>query len=166
MLIESDLGEGSTFGFKINLKVGEAPESQKEEESLDFDFSNLKVLLVEDHVINQKLALKVLSKIGIEADLAENGLIATEKVADNEYDVIFMDFQMPVMDGISATEQIRKTNKDVYIIAMTASVFAEDKQKCFDVGMNSYIPKPIKKSVIIENLIEAQAHLLNLKKSA
>ena len=110
------------------------------------DFSHLKVLLAEDNLVNQKVASGILKKLAIEVDVAQNGLEAVEKVQKNTYQLIFMDMQMPVMDGITATTEIRKLKLENQptIIAMTANASPEDKENCFQAGMNDFISKPFK----------------------
>ena len=106
------------------------------------------VLLVEDHPTNQKVAAKMLSKLNCTVDIAENGKIAVEKITQNAYDILFMDCQMPVMDGFEATIIIRalgdSSKRGVPIIAMTANAMKGDKEKCLNVGMDDYITKPVK----------------------
>ena len=106
---------------------------------------HLKILLVEDNLFNQKVALHMLKRIGRQADVAGNGVEALAAVRHNAYDVILMDMQMPTMDGILATEQIRRLpiNQQPHIIAMTASVLPEDQQRALAAGMNDFIAKPI-----------------------
>jgi PAS domain S-box-containing protein len=108
-----------------------------------FSFDGLKVLLVEDVVMNQELATEILSKKGIITSLANNGQEAVEAIRANKFDVVLMDMQMPIMDGCQATETIRKFNQQLPIIAMTANAMASDKEKCLASGMNGYITKPI-----------------------
>lgn len=102
-----------------------------------------KILLVEDNELNQELALELLHQAGIDTDLAENGKQAIEKVADNNYDGVLMDLQMPVMDGLTATGIIRQNYPDLPIIAMTANAMAGDKERVLQAGMNDHITKPI-----------------------
>ncbi len=109
---------------------------------------NIRLLLVEDNKINQKVALKVLNKIGYNADIANNGKEAVETLEKTEYDLILMDCQMPEMDGYEATRHIRSQgsqvlNHDIPVIAMTANAMKGDKEKCFEAGMDDYISKPI-----------------------
>ena len=105
-----------------------------------------RVLLVEDNPVNQIIAQKVLQKMGCKVDIADNGAVAYEKLDKNTHDVVFMDCQMPVLDGYEATKKIRKehTYSDVVIIAMTANALAGDKEKCISVGMDDYLSKPVK----------------------
>jgi PAS domain S-box-containing protein len=116
----------------------------------------LKILLVEDTILNQKIACLMLKKLGYEdIDIANNGLEGVNFVQQKSYDVIFMDMQMPVLDGINATKQIRNLGtkiKQPYIIAMTASALSEDKENCFNAGMNDYLSKPVKSDNIFQAL--------------
>ncbi len=106
----------------------------------------LRLLLVEDNISNQKVAIRYLQKWEIEADLAENGLICLEKIKHQDYDIILMDLQMPEMDGYTATSEIRKKTepkfKEIPIIALTASALSDTKSKVQEAGMTDYISKP------------------------
>lgn len=105
----------------------------------------LRILLVEDNKVNQMVACAMLKRLGYQVDgVANNGLEALQALKNNAYDLIFMDLQMPEMDGLTATKIIRTELKDqVRIVAVTANVMPEDRQACFEVGMNDYISKPI-----------------------
>ena len=106
----------------------------------------MKVLLVEDHAINQKLAITLLERWGHHVAVAENGQIAVDKVAQESFDVILMDMMMPVMDGLEATRRIRASEgaRRTPIIAMTANAMESDRERCLEAGMDDYISKPIK----------------------
>ena len=115
----------------------------------------LKVLLVEDNRVNQKLALRMLGKMGFQPELAENGLEAFEAVQARTVDLVLMDMQMPVMDGLQATRLIRaelSAAQQPVIIAMTANAMDEDRQACLAAGMNDFITKPISIQVVQEKL--------------
>ena len=110
------------------------------------------ILLVEDHIINQIATKKVLEKWGkVTVDIAKNGKIAIEKANSNNYDLILMDIQMPILDGIAATEIIRKSS-NLPIIALTAHASDEEKAKCLDKGMNEYITKPFKPKELYQKI--------------
>ena len=115
---------------------------------LQEDFSKhypLRILVTEDDKINQKIALKVLNKLGYKPDLAANGKEALEMVGDGDYDVILMDVQMPVMDGLEATRMMRLClNTQPVIIAMTANAMQGDRELCITAGMNDYVSKPVR----------------------
>lgn len=116
----------------------------------------LKILLVEDNVVNQKLALLLLKKKGHSIVVANNGLEAVEKHKSGDFDLILMDVQMPEMDGLDATRSIRKyeqfTGKHIPIIAMTAHAFKKDEEICLNAGMDAYVSKPISKSLLFETI--------------
>jgi len=115
----------------------------------------LRILLAEDRVINQKVALRLLSHCGYMADIASNGIEVLEALKRQIYDVILMDVQMPEMNGLEATRIIRKElpeDRQPWIIAMTAGAFTQDREECFMAGMNDYISKPIKLDKLKESL--------------
>ena len=140
------------------LKPGKAPvlEEKVSKGVLSEDFSKrypLDILLAEDNIINQKLAMKVLSKLGYEPELANNGLEAVDKLMNKQFDVILMDMLMPVMDGLEATIEIRKNSLyQPAIIAMTANAMPEDREACINAGMNDYITKPISLEILVNAL--------------
>jgi CheY-like chemotaxis protein len=110
----------------------------------------LNILLVEDNPINQKVAQRIIKKFGYTVDNAVNGLLALDSVRNKKYDIIFMDIQMPEMDGLEATKIILDTymEKSPKIIAMTAAVMKGDREKCIEAGMVDYIPKPVLPEVV------------------
>lgn len=118
-----------------------------------------KVLLVEDNVTNQAVAKGVLDQFGLKTDIANNGKIALDMLNQSQYDLVFMDCQMPVMDGYEASEFIRQDesqskNKSIPIVAMTANAMKGDREKCLASGMNDHIPKPINGKMILNALEE------------
>ncbi len=113
-----------------------------------------RVLIVEDNLVNQRVALALLANLGIEADVLENGKEALDRVKDSTYDLILMDCQMPVMDGFQATREIRaqeRTGRQP-IVALTANVSAEDIEGCYDAGMDGFLPKPLELSSLKQEL--------------
>jgi two-component system, sensor histidine kinase len=133
------------------------------EQQLLGDTLPLKILVAEDHPINQKLIRFLLKKEGYTIDIVANGEEAVQAQTQNQYDILFMDVQMPVMDGLEATRQIvEKTptipNRPV-IIAMTANAMQGDKEKCIQAGMDDYISKPLKPGIVVETLIKWGARL-------
>jgi len=107
-----------------------------------------RILLVEDNIVNQRVALRILEKLGFSAEAKANGAEAVDALASTAYDLVFMDVQMPVMDGYEATAQIRDPasavlDHDIPIIAMTAHSMQGDRDRCIEAGMNDYIAKPI-----------------------
>ncbi|MFM7084678.1 MAG: response regulator [Hyphomicrobium sp.] len=133
--------------------------SKKEQETSLPDMSSLKgakVLLVEDNEINQQVATEILSEYGLDITLAENGKIAVENVAKQKFDVVLMDMQMPVMDGLTACREIRKNhpNLSLPIIAMTANATSADREKCLAAGMNDHVSKPIDPANLFEKLLQ------------
>ncbi|MEL6651284.1 MAG: response regulator, partial [Bacteroidota bacterium] len=113
----------------------------------------LSILVAEDNKVNQKLVLRMLAKLGYEADLAQNGREAVEMVAQQQYDLVLMDVQMPEMDGITATRQILATQTDQpVIIAMTANALKSDLEACLAAGMAEHLPKPFRSPQLISIL--------------
>ena len=116
---------------------------------------SLQILLVEDNVVNQKVALLMLKKLGYEAEVANNGTEALAALSVKSYDLILMDCLMPEMDGYEATKRIRSLSGPAAnspIIAMTASAFAEDRRACLDAGMTDYLAKPVREAELREKL--------------
>lgn len=105
-----------------------------------------KILIVEDNLINQAVLRNYLQMLGLDVDVAENGLIGYQRCFDTKYDLIFMDIHMPVMDGYEATQKIRSSecdNSNTAIVAVTTDDLPEDRDKCLANGMNEYLSKPI-----------------------
>jgi len=142
--INSQEGKGATFSFTLDLFIGHqaAPVLSMPDAVDEKTLKGLRVLLVEDYPVNVKVAIKFLTKWGIDVQTAENGQIAVNKCLDGQYDLILMDLQMPIMDGYTAAQEIRKTNTTVPIIALTASATFSNKDRATQVGMNDYVTKP------------------------
>ncbi len=148
--IESDLGKGSQFTVSVRLKLAKEYDPKLDNHSEKYNFSGKRILLVEDNELNREIARYILEDINIIVDEAANGSECVDmllKAPAGCYAAVLMDIQMPVMDGYTATREIRnienKRIAGVPIIAMTANAFAEDRQKCLEVGMDGHISKPI-----------------------
>ncbi|UFH53013.1 ATP-binding protein [Spirosoma sp. KNUC1025] len=142
--IDSEEGKGAKFSFTLDLAISHSvPSIIATADALDTKtLKGLKILLVEDYPVNVKVALKFLSMWGISVETAENGLVGTNKCREGEFDLVLMDLQMPVMDGYTAAQEIRKFNADVPIIALTASATFSNRDRAVLVGMNDYVTKP------------------------
>ena len=134
------------------------------EELIELNEENVraKILVAEDHAVNQMLFRTILENIGHEVDIANNGLEAVAAVKSKEYDIIFMDVQMPEMNGYEATIEIRKLGSNTPIVAVTASAIKGEKEKCISVGMTDFLTKPFKKKDLVPVL---EKWLSNIKKS-
>lgn len=162
--LTSKQGEGSEFIVTLecelaNKTVQDKQSSCPKAEKKHLDYSGKKVLLVEDNELNREIATEILKSLGLKVDCAADGMEAVEIMsseAGNQYDMIFMDIQMPKMDGYTATREIRTLNDskkaNIPIIAMTANAFDEDRKKAIKAGMNGHIAKPIDVNVILQNL--------------
>ncbi|HTI45858.1 MAG TPA: response regulator, partial [Casimicrobiaceae bacterium] len=120
----------------------------------------LRILLAEDNVVNQKLALRILQQMGYRADLASNGIEAIESVRRQVYDVVLMDVQMPEMDGLDATRTICsrwRPEERPRIVAMTANAMQGDREMCFAAGMDDYLTKPIRVERLVEVLSQVSS---------
>ena len=119
----------------------------------------LRVLLVEDNAVNQKLALRLLAQMGYKADLAGNGLEAIQAVERQKYDVVLMDVQMPEMDGLEASRRICARwprGERPYIVAMTANAMQGDRERCLEAGMDDYVSKPIRVNELVAAMGKAK----------
>jgi signal transduction histidine kinase/CheY-like chemotaxis protein/HPt (histidine-containing phosphotransfer) domain-containing protein len=147
--LKSKEGLGSEFTVKISYPISyESKATITEDEHNQLIISSnkaLHILLVEDHKLNQKLAIAYLTRFGLTVDLAENGIEAIEKFKNKAYALILMDIQMPLLDGYHTSKKIRdEFNSSIPIIAMTANIMANEREKCISFGMNDYLSKPFK----------------------
>jgi len=144
--VESKEAEGSIFSFSLPLTIVSNVKKDAPVADIQVDFAKkpLSILLVEDNKMNQLVADRIFAKIGYKIDFADNGQIALDKVDDKNYDLIFMDIQMPVMDGLQATKLIIEKfgNNAPPIIAMTANVLSENETECREAGMKDFLSKP------------------------
>ncbi len=160
--VESQPGKGSTFRFTARFEKGEKiPEPVCDEKMMvsRSELAGFRVLLAEDNEFNQKMLLIMLKNMGISADVVSSGIEAVEAVKCRPYHLILMDVQMPGMDGIEAAHTIRDPgagalNPDVFIAAVTANVTKEDREKCFEAGMNAYLSKPFDRRELISVIEE------------
>jgi signal transduction histidine kinase/DNA-binding NarL/FixJ family response regulator/HPt (histidine-containing phosphotransfer) domain-containing protein len=165
--VETELGKGSTFSFAIIVTVERdlstsipAPSTPapNQQPLINASFAKtlpLRILLAEDVVMNQKVALMILKRLGYSADVANNGIEVLTALHSQPYDVVFMDIQMPKLDGLETTKRIRQDwspEKRPRIIAMTARAMVGDREECFWVGMDDYVSKPIQLEALMQAL--------------
>ena len=144
IFVESQPGKGSKFYFTLELeKSNIITIDDVEVPKVKEDLGGIRILLVEDVFFNAMLARKMLNNWNAVVDIAENGLIAVEKARKEKYDLILMDVQMPVMDGLTATTEIRKFNPDIPVFPLTASTSTDMQEKFIRLGVNEFIFKPI-----------------------
>ena len=165
--VDSKLGEGSTFWVEIPVDATEAPAAKRRSDRTQAsDFTSradsvdteLAILLVEDSEVNQMIARTMLEKRGLKVSLATSGLDAVEQASTTPFDIILMDLQMPGMDGLEATSQIKASagpNVDTPVLAMTANVGAEFKIRTENVGMVGFIAKPLKPDAMMDAIFQA-----------
>ncbi|MEM6802696.1 MAG: ATP-binding protein [Bacteroidota bacterium] len=148
--LESIEGEGTTFHFELPVKMGRSEKQEKHKE-VKFDenmFRGINILVVEDIAVNRKLMAQIFKRKNISVEFAVDGKDAIQALVGKEYDLVFMDLHMPIMDGKQATQIIRNPvspvkNHDIPIIALTADAFEDTKQEVLDVGMDGFLTKPI-----------------------
>jgi signal transduction histidine kinase/CHASE3 domain sensor protein/DNA-binding NarL/FixJ family response regulator len=151
-------GNGSTFWFELTLEHGAVYIRPKREtlfEMAKLGNANKRILVAEDHFVNQKVISGYLAKMGYPAEVVANGALAIKALQKQPFDIVLMDCQMPELDGYQATELIRRSEasyRNIPIIAMTANAIKGDKERCLDVGMNDYISKPLKVRELVEIL--------------
>ncbi len=162
--VESAPGVGSTFWFTCRLKVARremspsyASDHSDAEAALARDYAGTRVLLVEDEPVNLEVTRLLLEDIHFVIDEAENGAEALRMAQEQDYAIILMDMQMPVMDGLEATRQLRRTGCNTPILAMTANAFAEDKARCIEAGMDDFLTKPVDPEQLFSTLLRRLA---------
>jgi CheY-like chemotaxis protein len=148
--VETAPNEGTKFTVSLAFRLSDETAHNDISKEKQVDLAGTKILLVEDNEINSEIAVMILSQAGCIVETAENGLVAVNMVKDNPadtFDIVLMDIQMPVMDGYTATAEIRalddETKASVPIVAMTANAFKEDEKAALDSGMQGYISKPL-----------------------
>lgn len=152
--VVSEVGKGSTFWFTFRAKMAAKPSLQSQgKPDKKSDIKNLQILLVEDNIINQKVFSISLKYLGHSVTLADNGLQALEKVKACNFDLILMDVQMPVMDGITATNQLKQLYEDLPpIVGLSANALEGDREKYIELGMDDYLTKPLVEEDFLELL--------------
>jgi len=162
--VQSQPGIGSEFWFTVRLRHDVAPidtgttgaDADAAEDELRRNHTGARILLAEDEAICREVMLELLGEIGLNIDSASDGDQAVKLAAENRYDLILMDMQMPHRNGLDATRAIRAapTNRDTPILAMTANVFEQDRQACLDAGMNEHLAKPVIPEVLYASLLK------------
>ncbi len=159
--LESEYGKGTTFSFTLNFGIPiietETIDVRQRIKVSDEQKAKIKILLAEDNKINQLVAKRFLNRFGFNLDIANDGREAVQMVKDNKYDLILMDIQMPELDGLEATRIIRSKlkgqKKNIKIMAMTASVLKKEIDRCYEAGMDDYIPKPFDPDELYEKIV-------------
>ncbi|MBE0619751.1 MAG: response regulator [Burkholderiales bacterium] len=171
--VDSEPGRGSTFWFTIRAGLAQGAQPARSPGSMDkvtlrvvatavdegqkVDFQGARVLLAEDHVVNQELALAMLDGANCRVTVADNGRIAVDTWRSEPFDLVLMDCQMPELDGFAATREIRAqegTDRTrTPIVALTANAYAEDRQRCLDAGMDDYLAKPFNRADLTAMLL-------------
>jgi CheY-like chemotaxis protein len=149
--VESTLGEGAAFHFTILAEAAEQipvpkPAPAAAVGAIAGNMPPLRVIVADDNPVNRKVALSFLKRLGYSADAAVNGIDLLERLRTHTYDLVFMDLQMPEMDGLEATRHIRSElppGRQPRIVAMTAAAFPEDRARCMEAGMDDYVAKPV-----------------------
>ena len=165
--VDSVVGEGSRFWFNLPLETVDDPHEATvmavaaPQAPAAVADQTVHILLAEDHIVNQKLAMTLLGRLGYTVDLAENGRAAVEAAATRNYSLILMDMQMPEMDGLAATRQIRAQsgpNLSTYIIALTANAMQSDKDACSAADMNDFLSKPFNRESLAQCITKGLAY--------
>ncbi|MAW88632.1 MAG: hybrid sensor histidine kinase/response regulator [Phyllobacteriaceae bacterium] len=145
--LDSVPGQGSTFWFEVPVGLSASDHAMPQRPATgDTPLPALSILLVEDNKVNQAVACRFLEKLGQHVDIAEDGEAGVRMADERRYDIILMDMQMPGMDGVTATMEIRKAsrfNARTWIVAMTANASDQDRERCFKAGMNAFATKPV-----------------------
>jgi CheY-like chemotaxis protein len=150
--VRSEAGRGSTFWFTLPLRVDHSRPARIDQPESVKALPGVRVLVVEDNAVSQRLAVRMLEKVQIVPDLASNGLEAVEMFQQRHYDLILMDCQMPEMNGYEATREIRRreaAGTRVNIIALTAEALAGSRERCLACGMDDLIVKPVQQAALM-----------------
>jgi len=144
--VESTVGCGSVFSFTVIVSRAEPAARPAEPAKIIARSASARILIVDDERLNRQIVVAMLAKLGYRADMARNGLEALDALRSSDYEIVFMDWHMPEMDGLEATRAIRTeldADHQPWVVALTASVLPEDREKCLNAGMNDYLPKPL-----------------------
>jgi len=156
--VASKQGEGSTFTFTLPFEEGTITPQHESPVLVQAEvrFDGLRVLLVEDNSVNVLVSEGMLAQLGCIVSHAEDGQLAVDQYREMRFDLVLMDVRMPVMDGLAATRAIREieagTDRHVPIIALTAGALSQEREACFESGMDDYLVKPFSKSALRETL--------------
>lgn len=163
--VTSEYGSGSTFWMEVGMEkstgsgalaeIGRLLLSEPPVSIIARRFGGVRILLAEDDLFNQEVALGLLEETGLIIDVVENGQLAVQKMMSDDYALVLMDVQMPVMDGLAATRHIRQQpgKSDLPILALTANAFDEDRKRCIEAGMSDYISKPVDPEMLFSLLL-------------
>jgi hypothetical protein len=165
ILVRSTPGEGSTFEFTLDLDKATAPAPRLREACADGALELLRganILVADDNRVNQTLARMILEKAGCKITLAKDGAEAVEHALSTDFDLILMDCHMPVLDGYAATRQVREWershNRHTPVVAVTASAFQEDRERCKEAGMDDFVSKPFSSDELTSRCITVLAN--------
>jgi CheY-like chemotaxis protein len=157
--LESEKDKGSNFYFDLSFDIADeavSTEHTTSDKPAEDSVTGLRILVAEDNPVNQMLIKQVLSKWSVEFTVCNNGKEAVDQTERDEYDILLMDLQMPVMDGITAAHEIRNgntINKDIPIVALTADAFVETRQRVIEEGFTDYLTKPFKREELLNKLL-------------
>jgi CheY-like chemotaxis protein len=164
--LKSTLNEGTEFTVELTYKLPDVDQLFSEALAAEMEpvtLQRIKALIAEDNIMNQQLIAHLLKSWSIDYTIVNNGTEAIEELRENNYSIVLMDIQMPEMDGYTATERIRKDLQiDIPIIAMTAHAMTGEKEKCLALGMNDYVSKPIKETVLYNIIARHAQHTSDL----
>ncbi|HVL01703.1 MAG TPA: ATP-binding protein, partial [Dongiaceae bacterium] len=152
--VESETGKGASFIITLPFRIAEMPRDERDNSGVQKNYGK-KVLVAEDNVVNQRVAQKMLTRVGIDADIVFDGEAAIEAASNRHYDLIMMDIEMPVVDGIEATRVIQAgngPNKKTPILALTASVLDDDRKRILAAGMQGFVGKPVRLNQLTQEL--------------
>jgi two-component system, sensor histidine kinase len=154
--VRSTEGQGTCFTLKVTLEERPAPAVELQEVAVSLVSAlGLRVLVAEDNVVNQKVVCAFLKTLGCEWEVVPDGRAAVQRLAEQSFDLVLMDCQMPELDGVGATRLIRASQMpyaEIPIVALTANTLIEERQRCAEAGMNGYLTKPIRRNALRDEL--------------